>query len=117
MYTSAICGASSAGNRTPRRSSRCVPSATASAARASSMKRVRDRLAGVGLRWRLAAWVAAVTMACTAIAFVAVYRGTGTQLRGQIDNEITGDASGLARELSQADHHTPADVLEAANRY
>ena len=52
------------------------------------MSRLSGRLARVGLRWRLAAGVVAVTVLCTGITFVAVYRGTGTQLRGQIESEI-----------------------------
>jgi signal transduction histidine kinase len=60
---------------------------------------LRRRLSRVGLRWRLAAWVALVTLLCTGIAFAAVYRGAGTQLRRQIDGEISGYQKGLARGL------------------
>jgi signal transduction histidine kinase len=81
------------------------------------MRRAFDRLAQVGLRWRLAGWVAVVTLLCTAITFVAVYRGTGTQLRQQIDNEIAGDAGDLAHDLKLANAHTPRRVAEEANRY
>ena len=81
------------------------------------MRRPLDRLARVGLRWRLAGWVAVVTLACTGITFVAVYRGTGTQLRRQIDSEIGGDASELAHNLKLAGAHTPKAVSEAADRY
>ncbi len=78
---------------------------------------LRRRLAGVGLRWRLAAWVAAVILICTAITFVAVYRGTGTQLRHQIDHEITGDASELSRILASSGDRTPRQVAQTATRY
>ncbi len=54
----------------------------------------------LSLRWRLAGWVALVVIASPAITFVAVYRGTGTQLRHQIDSEISGDADELARMRS-----------------
>jgi two-component system OmpR family sensor kinase len=50
-----------------------------------------------GLRWRLSAWVAAVVLICIAVSFLAVYRGTGTQLHHQVDSEITGDLDELAR--------------------
>ncbi len=70
-----------------------------------------------GLRWRLAGWFALVTLLCTAIVFVAVYRGTGTQLRGQIDSEIAGDAAELAHNLSAADARTPRQLSAAATRY
>jgi two-component system, OmpR family, sensor kinase len=78
---------------------------------------VRDRLARVGLRWRLAGWVAVVILACTGIVFVAVYRGTGTQVRGQIDREIAGDATDLASNLTLAHAHSPAQLLRAASDY
>jgi hypothetical protein len=42
---------------------------------------VRVRMASSGLRWRLTAWIAVVMLLSTGITFVAVYRGTGTQLR------------------------------------
>jgi two-component system OmpR family sensor kinase len=76
-----------------------------------------DRLALVGLRWRLAGWVAAVMLICTGITFVAVYRGTGAQLRQQIDKEISGDALEFTHNLSLAGARTPRRVSEAASRY
>lgn len=81
------------------------------------MRDTLERLAGIGLRWRLAGWVTVVILVCTAIAFVAVYRGTGTQVRRQIDSEIAGDASDLARSLALAHSHSPAQVSRAATRY
>ncbi len=77
----------------------------------------RERLAGVGIRWRLAGWVAAVVLVCTAVAFLAVYRGTGTQVRRQIDTEIAGDAGSFAHSLALADAHSPAQAFQAASRY
>ena len=81
------------------------------------MRWIADRLARVGLRWRLAAWVAAVILVCTGITFVAVYRGTGTQLRRQIDSEISGDTNELAHNLEGDDVRTPGQVTERAGRY
>ena len=49
------------------------------------MRSAFARIVPAGLRWRLAGWIALVTLICTGIAFAAVYRGTGTQLRSQID--------------------------------
>ena len=66
------------------------------------MRSLRDRLADVGLRWRLAGWVTVVVLVCLGIAFVAVYRGTGTQVRHEIDTEIAGDASAFAHSLALA---------------
>ncbi len=78
---------------------------------------LRRRLAAIGLRWRLAAWVAVVMLVCTGITFVAVYRGTGTQLRHQIDQEIAGDASELSRTLASSGARSPRQVAQAATRY
>src|ERR1700733_13683605 len=96
MCTSATCGASSQALGSRPRSSPCGPSGTASAARADRMRAGLRRLVPGGLRWRLAGWVTLVPLLCTAIGFIAVYGGTGTQLRGQIDSEIAGDAAELA---------------------
>ncbi len=76
-----------------------------------------DRFARLGLRWRLAGWVAAVMLICTAITFVAVYRGTGTQLRAQIDQDISGEVSELAHALRLSGARTPAQVAQVAQRY
>jgi two-component system OmpR family sensor kinase len=56
-------------------------------------------------------------LACVGIVFFAVYRGTGTQLRRQIDRELSGDASELADNLALARPHTPRQVSDAASRY
>jgi two-component system, OmpR family, sensor kinase len=78
---------------------------------------LRRRLAAIGLRWRLVAWVAVVVLICTGITFVAVYRGTGTQLRHQIDQGLAGDASELSHTLASSDDHRPAQVAQRATRY
>jgi two-component system, OmpR family, sensor kinase len=77
----------------------------------------RRRLDAIGLRWRLAAWVAVVMLICTGITFVAVYRGTGTQLRHQIDQGLAGDASELSHTLASSDDRRPAQVAQRATRY
>ncbi len=78
---------------------------------------MRMAYARVGLRWRLAGWIALVVLACTAVSFVAVYRGTGGQLRRQIDTELGGDSSELARSLQLAMPRTPRGAFEMSNRY
>jgi two-component system, OmpR family, sensor kinase len=78
---------------------------------------LRGRLTAVGLRWRLVAWIAAVMLICTAITFVAVYRGTGTQLRHQIDQEMAGDASELSHVVSSSEDRSPRGVARAATSY
>jgi signal transduction histidine kinase len=81
------------------------------------MRRLRARVFPAGLRWRLAAWVAAVMLSCTAVAFFVVYRGTGTELRHQIDQELRGDAHELAGSLNGARLSQPRDLAAAATRY
>src|SRR5277367_2875924 len=75
------------------------------------------RVPSLSLRWRLAGWVTLVTLLCTGIAFVAVYRGTGTQLRHQIDQEIAGDAGEFAHNLALARASSPRHVAEVAGHY
>lgn len=74
-------------------------------------------LAPSGLRWRLAGWVTLVTLLCTAVVFVAVYSGTGTQLRAQIDQEVTGDTGELAHAVAAAGSRPPRQVANVAARY
>jgi two-component system OmpR family sensor kinase len=81
------------------------------------MRLLRDRLADIGLRWRLAGWVAVVVLACLGIAFVAVYSGTGTQVRHEIDTEIAGDASTFAHSLSLANPRSARQAAHDAARY
>ncbi|HEY4450394.1 MAG TPA: HAMP domain-containing sensor histidine kinase [Solirubrobacteraceae bacterium] len=81
------------------------------------MRSPRHRLAPLGLRWRLAGWFTLVTLACTAIVFVAVYRGTGTQVRHQIDSETSGDSRELTHNLMLAKARTPRALARAASRY
>jgi signal transduction histidine kinase len=78
---------------------------------------LRDRLSDTGLRWRLAGWVVLLVLLCLGIAFVAVYRGTGTQVRSQIDRELTGDASGFQHSLALADPRSAAEAAGDATRY
>ncbi len=74
-------------------------------------------LAPSGLRWRLAGWVTLVTLLCTGIVFVTVYSGTGTQLRHQIDQEVSGDALELAHNLTVSGARNPKQLSTAAARY
>ncbi len=81
------------------------------------MSRPRRSVLPTGLRWRLAAWVALVVLICTGITFVAVYRGTGSQLRHEIDHEIEGDSAELAHNLTLTGARSPARVAQAARLY
>ncbi len=79
--------------------------------------RRRLSLAASSLRWRLAAWVALVVVLSSGVTFLAVYRGTGTQLRRQIDSEISGDAGDLAHALAASGARTSSAALAAARAY
>jgi HAMP domain-containing protein len=61
--------------------------------------------------------VALVTLVCTGIAFVAVYRGTGTQLRNQVDRELGVYASELSHDVLRADAETAEELAQATSRY
>ena len=75
------------------------------------------RLAPRGLRWRLAAWFTLVMLLCTGIVFVAVYRGTGSQVRQQIDRELSGDAAELTHNLRAAQPGSYPELAAAAQAY
>ena len=75
------------------------------------------RIVPAGLRWRLAGWIALVTLICTGIAFAAVYRGTGAQLRRQIDSELSGDAAEFAHNLTSSQVRSPVGVKRLASIY
>jgi two-component system, OmpR family, sensor kinase len=81
------------------------------------MRAAFRRIVPGGLRWRLAGWFTLVALLCTAIVFVAVYGGTGTQLRSQIDGDLTGDAAELAHNLMMANARTPDEISGTATRY
>ena len=71
----------------------------------------------MGLRWRLAGWVTLVVIACSAITFISVYGGTGSQLRHQIDGEISGDAEELDHAMTSAGTRSPVALRRAADNY
>ena len=51
------------------------------------------------------------------ITFLAVYRGTGSELRKQIDGEINGDANELSNTLQLLNQHSAHEVSVVATRY
>src|SRR5208282_2045244 len=86
-------------------------------AQADALRTPRASLAEVGLRWRLAGYVAALTLICLGIAFVAVYQRTGTDVRGEIDNEISGEATEFSHTLALSGARSDAQLAQAAARY
>ncbi len=61
--------------------------------------------------------MAAVLILSAVAVFAVIYRETGTQLSGQIDREISGDAGQLALSLENSSARTPAEVATVATRY
>ncbi len=60
--------------------------------------------------------VLVVVVSC-AIAFVVVYRGTGTQLRHQLDQAVAGDSSELGSLLETSPSHSPKHLAALADAY
>jgi two-component system, OmpR family, sensor kinase len=75
------------------------------------------RLVRGGLRWRLGAWVAFVVLVSCALTFVVVYRDTGSELRHQIDSEISGEANELSQVLVSSGARKPREVAKRATSY
>ncbi|MCA1683199.1 MAG: hypothetical protein LC685_04335 [Actinobacteria bacterium] len=70
------------------------------------------------LRWRLTLRVAVVLVVAFAVTFFAVYRGTGSQLQGQIDRELRSDATAFAQAAAgPAATGKPGELVEAGSRY
>jgi hypothetical protein len=68
------------------------------------MMRVRS------LRWRLALSIAGVLVLAVAATFVAIYRGTGSELRNQIDRELRADTTAFLHRGLPANATTPSNV-------
>jgi signal transduction histidine kinase len=69
------------------------------------------------LRWRLTALIGAVVVVAVGATFFAIYRGTGAQLRTQIDTELSSDASTFERASVPDGRPSPAAVERAARTY
>jgi two-component system OmpR family sensor kinase len=69
------------------------------------------------LRWRLAGSVAALIAISFGVTFAAVYDGTGSTMRAQIDRDMAGEAQELARTIAGAGASSPRALALAARRY
>ncbi|MEA2298163.1 MAG: two-component system, OmpR family, sensor kinase [Solirubrobacteraceae bacterium] len=67
-----------------------------------------------GLRWRLTLSGATILIGAFAITSVAVYRGTGSVLRGQIDRQLRADADAFVRAAGPDGEHDPRSLAAAA---
>ncbi len=70
-----------------------------------------------GLRWRLTAWVAAGLLATLAITFLAVYRGTGSQLRHQLDGRLVSSSRAFAQDAAAGPGGDASTLLARAQGY
>ncbi|HLH65412.1 MAG TPA: HAMP domain-containing sensor histidine kinase [Solirubrobacteraceae bacterium] len=78
---------------------------------------MRALIARVGLRWRLAAWVAGVLLAVLAVTFAVVYERTGAELRGEVDRDVTGDVTQLAQAVGALRSAPVRDLAAQIERY
>ena len=69
-----------------------------------------------GLRARLALSISLILVVALGTAFVATYRGTGTQVRNQIDEDLRTDAQVVDSRLPVL-KASPGDLAEAADEY
>jgi two-component system, OmpR family, sensor kinase len=69
------------------------------------------------IRWRLTAWVAAVMLLAAAVTFVAIYRGTGSSLRGQIDRELRSEARSFSARMPAGSSATLPRLLAAGRAF
>ncbi|HEY2654877.1 MAG TPA: HAMP domain-containing sensor histidine kinase [Solirubrobacteraceae bacterium] len=70
-----------------------------------------------GLRARLTVAVAFVVIATLAVSFVFVYNDAGTRLRTDLDHDIRGSASQLARALTLPPNTSSRELMATARRY
>lgn len=69
------------------------------------------------LRWRLTALIGGVVVLAVGATFIAIYRGTGTQLRQQIDRELSAAADTFARTGVPDGNPTPKQVERSGRRF
>jgi two-component system, OmpR family, sensor kinase len=69
-----------------------------------------------GLRGRLTLWIAAILILAVAASFAAIYRGTGRQLRAQLDRDLQTQSGAFAAALPAGDEDRP-DLASIAQRY
>jgi heavy metal sensor kinase len=69
-----------------------------------------------GLRTRLTLWIAAILILAVAASFAAIYRGTGQQLRTQLDRDLVTQAGAFAAALPGGDEGQ-REMSEVIARY
>ena len=79
--------------------------------------RLTNPLRSASTRTRLVVGIALIVVVALAVSFVAVYRGTGSQLRQQVDGDLSEDAAGLAQHVTPSAGAKPAEISRQAQRY
>src|SRR5262249_13097858 len=69
-----------------------------------------------GLRARLTLWIAVILILVVAASFAAIYRGTGQQLRNELDRDLVAQAGAFAAALPSGDEGN-GELADAINRY
>src|ERR1700727_736984 len=74
-------------------------------------------IARTSVRWRLVAWVTGVLLAVAAVIFVVVYEQTGTELRAEVDQDVSGDLSQLSQAVKGIRTSSPEALLARIGVY
>ena len=75
------------------------------------------RLRATGTRTRLTIAIAAIVLAALLGTFFAVYQRTGSDLRGQVDRDLSEDVTALAQHVSTAQGASATEVSRRAQHY
>jgi signal transduction histidine kinase len=82
---------------------------------------VLDRATAVlgrtGIGAKLAVALALILVAALAVTFIAVYRGTGADLRKEIDRDLSEDSTGLVQHMAAGSGSSPGELARRAQRY
>jgi signal transduction histidine kinase len=69
-----------------------------------------------GLRARLTLWIAVILILVVAASFAAIYRGTGQQLRNELDRDLVAQAGAFAAAMPSGDQGND-ELADAITRY
>ncbi len=75
-----------------------------------------NRLPSFGLRGRLAISIAVIMLVALGVTYVAVYRGTGSDLRSRTEADLQREVDGLSSSLLAGPPGSPAEYTKRAGR-
>jgi two-component system OmpR family sensor kinase len=81
------------------------------------LDRLRRGLRDTGTRTRLTAAIALISVAALGATFVAVYRGTGSSLRAQIDRDLAEDSSAVVQHVRRDEGARGTTAARNPQRY